>query len=154
MIKLPLVLLASAVLYLMSFRSNNSSSEEVVEDKIDWVSIEEAQELVKDNPRKVFIDIYAEWCGWCKVMDRKTFSNDKVFNYINENYYAVRIDAESQKKVTFNGKELTEQDLVKSFKVQGLPTIVFIDENFKKVKPVAGYQNASQFLKSLEKFNR
>ena len=146
-------MLASAVLYLMSFRANDSNPD-TLENKINWVSIEEAQDLVKENPRKVFIDIYAEWCGWCKVMDRKTFSDDKVSNYINENYYAVRIDAESQNKITFNGKELTVQDLVRSFKVQGLPTIVFIDENFKKVKPVAGYQNASQFLKSLEKFNR
>lgn len=153
MIKLPLAMLASAILYLMSFWTNDTVPV-VKEDKIDWVSIDVAQELVKDNPRKVFIDIYADWCGWCKVMDRKTFSNDKVSNYINDNYYAVRIDAESQNKVTFKGKEFTEQDLVKSFKVQGLPTIVFIDENFQKVKPVAGYQNASQFLKSLEKFNR
>lgn len=153
MIKLPLALLTGAVLYLMSFRANDAALD-TIESQIEWVSIEEAQELVKNNPRKVFIDIYAEWCGWCKVMDRKTFTNNKVSNYINENYYAVRIDAESHNMITFNGQELTERELVKSFKVQGLPTIVFIDETFKKVKPVAGYQNAAQFLKSLEKFNR
>ena len=81
-------------------------------------------------------------------MDRKTFSNNRVSEYINKNYYAVRVDAESQNMISFNGKQLTEQELVRSFKVRGLPTIVFIDENFKKVTPVAGYQNASQFLKS------
>ena len=153
MIKLPLFLILTALIYPMSFGSLPIDDPKT-EGDIQWVSIEDAQELVKKNPRKVFIDIYADWCGWCKVMDRKTFTNSKVANYINENYYAVRIDAESENTITFNGQELTERELVKSFKVQGLPTIVFIDEYFKKVKPVSGYQNAPQFLKSLEKFNK
>ena len=153
MIKLPRFLISLAVICLTSLDTISNRSEITAGD-IQWVSIEEAQQLVKDNPRKVFIDIYADWCGWCKVMDRKTFSNGKVQNYVNENYYAVRIDAESSNTIVFNGKELTERQLVQSFKVRGLPTIVFIDESFEKVKPVAGYQNASQFLKTLQNFNK
>ncbi|MEQ9425403.1 MAG: DUF255 domain-containing protein [Cyclobacteriaceae bacterium] len=124
------------------------------QNQVKWVSFDEAQEFAKSEPRKVFVDIYADWCGWCKVMDRKTFSNKNVANYINENYYAVRVDAESNNLITFNGKQLTEKQFVQSLNVSGLPTIVFIDENFKKVKPVTGYQDAKQFLKSLQKFNK
>lgn len=153
MMKIPSIIFVGAVLILVSFKAIDLNSDSS-DNKINWVTIEEAQELTKEEPRKVFIDIYADWCGWCKVMDRKTFTDKKVYTYINENYYAVRIDAESQNIITYNGRDLSEQDLVKSFKVQGLPTIVFIDEDFKKIKPVAGYQNADQFLKSLEKFNR
>jgi len=145
---------STTLLLLINSLWTNDIKEVSMAGSVNWVSIEEAQEFVKENPRKVFIDVYADWCGWCKVMDRKTFTNNKVAEYINENYYAVKLNAESKKTITFNGKQLTERELAQSFKVQGLPTIVFIDEYFKKVKPVPGYQNAQQFLNSLEKFNR
>ena len=146
--KMTLVVAAGVLLLLNSFNPKPEDG------KIQWVTIEEAQELVKTAPRKVFIDIYADWCGWCKVMERKTFSDEAVSAYVDENYYAVRLDFESDEMITFNGKTLSEKDLVQSFDVQGLPTIVFIDEKFRKVKPVPGYQNAELFLKNLKKFNR
>ena len=152
MLKLPLILITSTVILFSAESPQSNTSLERPD--VNWVSIEEAQELVKTAPRKVFIDIYADWCSWCKVMDKKTFSNSKVANYINDNYYAVRLDAESHEMTTFNGQKVSQRDLVKSFKVQGLPTIVFIDERFKKIKPVPGYQDPTQFLKSLQKFNK
>ncbi|MDA0196232.1 MAG: DUF255 domain-containing protein [Bacteroidetes bacterium] len=121
---------------------------------INWVSITEVEQLIKDNPRNVFIDIYANWCGWCKVMDRTTFKDAKVISYVNENYYAVRIDAESDVMITFRGQQLTERELVKSFGIQGLPTSIFMDESLEKVKPVVGYQEGPAFLRSLVKFNK
>jgi uncharacterized protein YyaL (SSP411 family) len=51
------------------------------------------------------MDMYTSWCGWCKVMDKETYSNDKVAAYINEKYYAVKVRCESKDSVEWNGKK-------------------------------------------------
>lgn len=117
--------------------------------QINWVSIEKAQELGKTTPRKVFIDVYTDWCGYCKKMDRTTFAEEEVVNYVNENYYAVKLNAESNKKIKFNGKNMTEAYLARYLRVSGYPTIVFVDEEFKNIQPFPGYKTASQFKRIL-----
>ena len=120
---------------------------------INWINIEEAQKLGKDEPRKIFVDVYTDWCGWCKKMDRSTFADKSVVDYVNQNYYAVKLNAESSRKIVFNGYEMTESSLARSMRVSGYPTIVFIDEKFESVQPVPGYRNAEQFKKILKEFN-
>ncbi|MEM6685501.1 MAG: DUF255 domain-containing protein, partial [Bacteroidota bacterium] len=75
--------------------------------KINWVSIEEAQELMKTAPRKVIMDVYTVWCGPCKMLDKNTFQNPDVANYINKNYYAIKFNAEGDSNVTFQGNTYT-----------------------------------------------
>uniref|UniRef100_A0A3Q2YUK7 Spermatogenesis-associated protein 20-like TRX domain-containing protein n=1 Tax=Hippocampus comes TaxID=109280 RepID=A0A3Q2YUK7_HIPCM len=48
------------------------------------------------NTKKVFIDIYTDWCGWCKKMDKDTFQNPEVAAYMNENFLMVKMDAEGK----------------------------------------------------------
>ncbi len=62
--------------------------------KIEWLSIQEAMALHKENPKKIMIDVYTDWCGWCKRMDATTFQDEKIAKYISENFYAVKLNAE------------------------------------------------------------
>ncbi|KXX68763.1 thioredoxin [Flammeovirga sp. SJP92] len=73
------------------------------QDKIEWLSFEEAITKSKKEPRKILIDVYTDWCGWCKKMDRSTFSDPSIVKYVNENYYAVKLNAESRKAIQFQG---------------------------------------------------
>lgn len=75
------------------------------ENKINWLSVEEAASLATGDPRPIVIDLYTDWCYWCKVMDKKTYTDDKVIRYINEHFYAVKLDAESKKDVEWQNKE-------------------------------------------------
>src|SRR5674476_574025 len=68
-------------------------------EKVQWLSIAEMQVAYSKNPKPILVDVYTSWCGWCKVMDKQTYSNDKVAAYINEKYYAVKFDAESKDSV-------------------------------------------------------
>jgi len=120
--------------------------------EIEWLTIEEAQAKTEKEPRKVFIDIVADWCKWCKVMEKETFSDKSVKRYITENYYAVRLDYESVENIKFLGESTTPKMLAKGWSVQDLPTIVFWDESFKEKSLSRGYQDADQFLKSLQFF--
>jgi thioredoxin-related protein len=122
--------------------------------EINWLTIEEAQALAEENPKKVIMDVYTDWCGWCKKMDKTTFADEKVVAYVNENFYAVKLKADSNDKVTFKGQEFSKGELARALRVTGYPTIVFFDESFGRFQPVSGFRPADDFLKLLEAFNQ
>ncbi|MEM6718555.1 MAG: thioredoxin fold domain-containing protein [Bacteroidota bacterium] len=121
--------------------------------KINWVSIEEAQELMKKEPRKVIMDVYTVWCGPCKMLDKNTFGNADVAKYINENYYAIKFNAEGDSSVEFQGNTYTnpnydpakkkrrnaQHQFARYLSVRAYPTMVFFDEEFNLIAPISGY---------------
>ena len=122
------------------------------EKKINWLSLEEAYAANQKEPRKIFVDVYTDWCGWCKKMDRETFANPEVAEYVNENYYAVKLDAESEREFEMAGEKMTERVVARHMGVSSFPTIVFIHEDFKSIQPVPGYRPAKDFKEILAKF--
>lgn len=119
----------------------------VTDKEINWISLDEVQQRMKTAPRKVYIDVYTPWCGWCKVMDQKTFSNPNVIKYINEHYYAVKFNAEQTDSVHFMGEHYGMEGRTNQFAVQLLrgqlsyPTTVIMEENFQNPQLIPGYQD-------------
>jgi uncharacterized protein YyaL (SSP411 family) len=122
---------------------------------VKWYGVEEAFALTKKEPRKILIDVYTDWCSWCKVMDSKTFSNQVIADYLNKNFYPVKFNAEQKADVTLNGKtykfvasgsrgyhELAAQLLDGKL---GYPSVVFLDEQTRMIQPVQGYIQAREF---------
>lgn len=68
-----------------------------------WYTIEEAEILTKEEPRVILIDVYTDWCKWCKEMDKQTFSHPVIADLLNTKFYPVKFDAESKEPVTFTG---------------------------------------------------
>ncbi len=126
---------------------------------IQWLSWEEAVALTKNegNTKKVFVDVYTDWCGWCKKMDKDTFQNPEVAQYMQENFYMVKFDAEGKDPIEFDGRTFKfvpsgrrgYHELAAALLQNRLsyPTVVFLDENLKMLSPVPGYQKAKPFLK-------
>jgi thioredoxin-related protein len=114
---------------------------------VKWMSLDEAQAAMQREPKKVLIDMYTDWCGWCKVMDRKTFSNPEVAAYINKNFYAVKFNAESRDSVRFGGRMwgISEGNRANDLAVELLkgqlsyPTTVIMEAGFQNPQPVPGY---------------
>jgi thioredoxin-related protein len=136
-----------------SVKKEEDKEEEVLE--INWMTIEEAIERNKTEKRKIVIDVYTKWCGWCKRMDQTTFRNPEVVKYINENYYPVRFDAEQQEDIEFNDKvykfkkngsrgyhELAAEWLNGRM---GYPTTVFLNEDMGVIQPIPGYLDSEKF---------
>lgn len=71
---------------------------------INWLSVEEASILYQENPKPMFIDVYTDWCGWCKRMDATTFQDASIAQYLNSNFYAVKLNAETPDSLSFMGK--------------------------------------------------
>ena len=117
---------------------------------VKWYTVEEAEKLSKENPRKWLVDVYTDWCGWCKKMDKETFAHPVIAKYINENYYAVKLDAESKDSISFNGKTfkyVTEgnrgyQELAVGFLngKMSFPSIAYLNEELQLLGAVPGYK--------------
>jgi len=129
-------------------------------EKINWLTITELNEQYAKNPKPVLIDLYTDWCGWCKVMDKNTYGNDKVAAYINEYYYAVKFDAESKADVTFNNKVYKYNPQYKSnefamyltFGRMEFPTTVFLSALDARPAPLSGYLKPKEIEAPLKFF--
>jgi len=129
-------------------------------EKIQWLSIAEMQVAYKKNPRPILVDVYTDWCGWCKVMDKETYSNSKVAAYINEKYYAVKFDAESRDSTELNGIKygFNQQNKVNEMAVYlmygqlSYPTTVFLASLEAKPAPLPGYLKPKEIESPLKFF--
>ncbi len=160
----PLFLLIQAA---PSSGDTSNETELVAEEgPIHWMTMEEALAAQKMNPKKIMIDVYTQWCGPCKMLDKNTFHHAEVVKYVNANYYAVKFDAESPDPVTYKDKTYTNPDydparkgrngvhqLTRAFGVSAYPTIVFLDETQNIIAPIRGYQGPPQIELYLKFFN-
>ena len=126
--------------------------------EVNWLSWNEAATLAatEKNPKKIFIDVYTDWCGWCKKMDKDTFQNAEVAEYMSKNFYMVKLDGEGKEPIDFKGKTYKYVPSGKrgyhefaAALLQGrlsYPTVVFMDEQLKMLSPVPGYQKPDPFM--------
>lgn len=125
---------------------------------VKWISWAEATSLseTEENPKKIFVDVYTDWCGWCKKMDKDTFQNPEVAQYMADNFYMVKMDGEGKEPIEFRGKTYNfvpsgrngYHELAAAL-MQGkmsYPTTIFLDEKFNMLSPVPGYQKPEPFL--------
>jgi thioredoxin-related protein len=122
---------------------------------VHWYTIREAVLLQKKNPKIIMVDISTSWCGPCKLMMKNTFGNEKIANYLNDNFYPVKLDAETNDSIVFNGTVFKNgnssgsqvHDFVTFILEKDVtyPSIVFFDKDFKSVKVVKGYYKADEF---------
>jgi len=150
--KKTILILFSLLLSLMVFPQ---------EHKIRWYSIEEADKLIKESPRPIFIDTYTDWCGWCKKLDQDTFSNPVIAEILSTKFYPVKFNAEGKNEILFQGRTFindgksgnTHQLAVALLKGQlSYPTVVFMNEKGQLLAPVPGYRNAKDMEELLSYF--
>lgn len=123
---------------------------------IKWMTLSEVEAAMQKKPKKIVVDVYTDWCYWCKRLDKDTYVDQKVIDYINKNYYAVKLNAEGKDPVTYRGKQYSYNSGYKMNTVaqqfmqgsNGYPTITFVNEKFEVINVIPGYQNADNFLKT------
>lgn len=127
-----------------------------VSQEINWLTIEEAEAANNNVPKKILIDVYTDWCGWCKKMDASTFKDEEIVNYLNKNYYSIKLDGEDKNTLTFKGVEFNFIDkgrrgyheLAAGF-LQGkmsYPSLVLLDEDFVVLQVFKGFRTADELL--------
>ena len=136
-------------LTILIILSINLFSQEKSQSLVKWYSFEEAVELNRVNAKKLFIDVYTDWCGWCKVMDKNTFNHPVIAKYLNENFYPVKFNAETTDTVRFGGKLFVNsgegtrpphQLAIALLRGQmSYPSIAYMDEQNRLLTTVPGY---------------
>jgi thioredoxin-related protein len=135
--------------------------------EINWISVEEALSRQEQEPRKIIMDVYTTWCGPCKMLDKNTFKNPDVIKYINENFYAIKFNAEGNKEIRFKDKVFTNpnydpakakrrnspHEFSRFLRISAFPTIVFLDEQAGYIAGIKGYQGPQQIELYLKLFN-
>ena len=129
-------------------------------EKVNWITVEELNEQYAKNPKPILIDIYTDWCGWCKEMDRTTYTNEKLASYVNTKYYAVKFNAESRNILTFNGKQYKFNQQYKTNELAiyltggqlSYPTTVFMSGINTQPASLPGYMKPKQMEAPLKYF--
>ncbi len=120
-------------------------------ESINWISMEEGLKAMEGGDKKLFIDFYTDWCGWCKVQDRTTFKDPEVIKLINENFVAVKFNGEHKDPITMDGQEFKYvasgrrgyHELAAYFLQNKLsyPTVLLVNER-KEIYALPGYRKA------------
>lgn len=158
-----IAIIATLSLALLSLQSADTSAQQTIktgvseneETGIQWLSVEEALIKHKEEPRMWVVDVWTTWCGWCKRMDKTTFSDPILGKLVNEKYYAVSFDAEQKADVTIEGRtykfvdsgrrgyhELAKELLGGSM---SYPTVVFLNDQRQIMNRIKGFQTKEQF---------
>lgn len=133
-----------------------------VSDTIKWMNMEDAMQVAAEKPMKIMIEVYTDWCVWCKKMDENTFQDEYIARYINENFYPIRFNAQQKEAVKFEGKvfkfvksgnggyhELAARLLKGRL---SYPAIVFMDESSDLIQIISGYKSPMQFMQMITYF--
>ncbi|WP_435624237.1 thioredoxin family protein [Flagellimonas sp.] len=81
------------------------------EDKIQWLSFKQLEDSLAIKPKKVFIDFYADWCAYCKKMDKAAFKDKEVISLLNSEYYAVKMNTETTETIVFGGDSYSNKEV-------------------------------------------
>ncbi len=128
---------------------------------INWMTIEQAEEACRKKPRKVFIDVYTDWCGWCKKMDQSTFRDSAVAAFAGKQFYAVKLNAEDRSNLIFKNRVYAYNATMRSHDLaiallngqMSYPSLVFLDEKLNPIQTFGGFSDAGQFSMLLHYFH-
>lgn len=137
------LIFAVSILCLTAFSSISST------ENISWYNLKEAQQLAKEDGKKVLIYAEASWCGYCQKMEKEVFPKQEIIDAMAQYYYPVRVDIESDNRIEFNGEVLTESQFARKYRVQGTPTTFFVDQSGKILGAQPGFIEAEIFVNLL-----
>jgi len=116
---------------------------------IRWLSLDEGIALAKQANKQILVDVYTDWCSWCKKMDKEVYTDRDVQEVLQAHFVPVKLDAESARQLTLSNRTISESRLAQEMGVTGYPTTVFFDADFQPITKVAGYIESRQFARIL-----
>ncbi len=128
-------ILLSGIILFSAFVNNNSCAkkEGIVFHEGTW---KQALTKAKEEKKLIFLDANASWCGPCKKMERRTFTDPVVAKFYNTNFINVKMDMEKGEGIALSQK----------LQLRAYPTLYFINGKGEVVDQQTGYMNATDLL--------
>jgi thioredoxin-related protein len=136
---LPILVLAAP---LLAF----SDAQTAAREKETWRGWDQGLREANASQRPVLVDVYTDWCGWCKRMDRDVYSRSDIREYLSRRFVTVKLNAESPASAKYQGKTFTSRSLAARFRVNGYPTTIFLRPGGEHLANVPGYLDGDRFL--------
>ena len=121
----------------------------VAADKINWMSYDKGAAEAKKANKHMFVDFTASWCGWCKKMEKETFSQPEVIAMLNNNFIPIKVWGDSESQLNIDGYKISEKEFAGSRGVQGYPTFVFESPTREAITGFSGYRDAPTLMNYL-----
>ena len=119
---------------------------------LEWTTIGQALESAPKQDKLIVLDVYTDWCGWCKRMDRDTYADSGVVSYLKSHYVASKMNPEKSGKVMYDGKEYSLGQFGQALGISGYPATVFFNKKGEVLTVVPGYMPPKDFLPLLKYF--
>ena len=116
------------------------------EKKLPWLAFDAATQQAKKENKHIILDIYTTWCGWCKVMDRQTYGNREVAEYLMQNFVLAKVNGESSSKLSWKGQTMTERQFARTVGVTGYPATYFLKPDSDVIGRAPGFIPPSDFM--------
>ena len=114
--------------------------------KLEWTGLEKASARAAAEKKPILLDVYTDWCGWCKKMDKEVFVDPKVAAVLTSKFALAKVNGESKEGFTFKGQKTDGIGIARGFGVRGYPAIIFLDANSDMLTMIPGFLDAEQFL--------
>ncbi|MBN1383580.1 MAG: thioredoxin family protein [Elusimicrobia bacterium] len=135
------VLLIFLLLCLSVNACTSKKTVNVEKKEITWVyNLYEALLSAEQNNKPLMVDFYADWCGWCKKLDRDTYADPKVAE-LSDGFVCVKVDT------------TRDEISARKYKVKGLPTVVFMDSKGEIISRIEGYRDKKFFVKIMSEIS-
>lgn len=141
------IALVMVITYLAINANGNSKS---TDERTKGKSFEEVLKMAQKDKKKVIINVYTDWCSWCKKMEKDTYPDSEVQREIKRNYYLYRLNGESKETVEYDGRKWTKAELTAAFGIRGFPATIFLHPNSKPITVLPGYVDAKTFANILK----
>ena len=132
------VFIALLIVVLSVHGGNNSA--------LGWRSFDDGLAEAKKTNKKILVDVYTDWCGWCKRMDSQTYADMEVARYLTNRYVVIKLNAESSRKLSYKGKQYSERELSTAFGISGYPATLFMKPDGEAITMYPGFADAKRFL--------
>ena len=115
-----------------------------------WHQWDEGVAATQASGKYVLVDVYTDWCGWCKKMDRAVYGHPQVQQLLAASFVLIKLNAESTNLITNGMNQYTEQEWAKMLGVKGYPTIMVYDKQFQLISRFSGYREPEKFIRYLK----
>ena len=113
---------------------------------VQWNTFDAGLAQAKKSGKKILVDVYTDWCGWCKKMDANTYSDAKVQDYLKKNFVIVKLNAEANEKITYAGQTMSPMEFSRGMGVNGYPATLFLQSDGKPITVLPGYSEPDMFI--------